>query len=112
MIDRDQSAEQDPDDGRYRPDTVRIWKGVLLVGRAQHMHPRYDFHRTVILGNSGAGKSWLAERLSHHLAFPPIDLDEIYWEPGGYKTASDRSPCETKNTMLPMNNNSPTHDAT
>ena len=55
------------------------------------MHPRCDFHRTVILGNSGAGKSWLADRLSHQLAIPAIDLDEIYWEPGGYKTARDRS---------------------
>lgn len=52
---------------------------------------RADFLRTVIMGNSGAGKSWLAERLSRHLAIPAIDLDEIYWEPGGYKTARDRS---------------------
>jgi adenylate kinase family enzyme len=35
--------------------------------------------RTLIIGNSGAGKSWLAERLAAQLKAPWIDLDLIYW---------------------------------
>lgn len=42
------------------------------------------FSRTVILGNGGSGKSWLAERLSGELATPAVDLDEIHWLPGGF----------------------------
>ncbi|WP_433767496.1 adenylate kinase [Pseudomonas putida] len=38
-----------------------------------------DFTRTLIIGNSGSGKSWLAERLSRHLQIPWTDLDQIHW---------------------------------
>lgn len=38
-----------------------------------------DLTRTLIIGNSGAGKSWLAERLAGHLQVPWIDLDSIHW---------------------------------
>lgn len=38
-----------------------------------------DFTRTLIIGNSGAGKSWLAERLARHLQVPWVDLDSIHW---------------------------------
>jgi len=35
--------------------------------------------RTLIIGNSGSGKSWLAERLTGHLQVPWVDLDKIHW---------------------------------
>lgn len=35
--------------------------------------------RTLIIGNSGSGKSWLAERLAAQLKVPWIDLDKIHW---------------------------------
>ena len=35
--------------------------------------------RTLIIGNSGSGKSWLAERLARHLQAPWVDLDSIHW---------------------------------
>ncbi|MBK5352390.1 adenylate kinase [Pseudomonas sp. TH41] len=35
--------------------------------------------RTLIIGNSGSGKSWLAERLAEHLQVQWIDLDSIHW---------------------------------
>ena len=35
--------------------------------------------RTLIIGNSGSGKSWLAERLAAQLKVPWIDLDRIHW---------------------------------
>lgn len=38
-----------------------------------------DFTRTLIIGNSGSGKSWLAQRISEHLQIPWTDLDHIHW---------------------------------
>lgn len=49
-----------------------------------------NFSRTVILGNSGSGKSWLAKRMSRRLAIPIIDLDLIHWEPGGYNEPREK----------------------
>ena len=48
-----------------------------------------DLSRIVIIGNSGSGKSWLAERLANQLRTPTIDLDEIHWLPGGYQARRD-----------------------
>ncbi|PZW45071.1 adenylate kinase family enzyme [Humitalea rosea] len=42
--------------------------------------------RCLIIGNSGAGKSWLAARLGG----PVTGLDDIHWEPGGYDRARDK----------------------
>ena len=38
-----------------------------------------DLTRTLIIGNSGSGKSWLAERLAQQLHVPWTDLDRIRW---------------------------------
>lgn len=54
------------------------------------MRERAGFLRTVIMGNGGSGKSWLAERLAVRLGCPVIDLDQIHWEPGGYNHARDK----------------------
>lgn len=40
--------------------------------------------RTVIIGNSGSGKSYLAQRLGAHFGCPVIHLDSLFWEPGGF----------------------------
>jgi adenylate kinase family enzyme len=40
-------------------------------------------HRILIIGNSGAGKSALAERLGARLALPVIELDLLHWENDG-----------------------------
>ena len=40
--------------------------------------------KTVILGNSGSGKTWLAERLASGASVPLVHLDEIFWQPGGF----------------------------
>jgi adenylate kinase family enzyme len=40
--------------------------------------------RTIIIGNSGSGKTWLATRLSEADRCPVIHLDHIFWEPGGF----------------------------
>ncbi|HDR8999183.1 TPA: adenylate kinase [Burkholderia vietnamiensis] len=47
--------------------------------------------RTLIVGNSGSGKSWLAERIANHMESPCIDLDSIHWLPGGYNVARERN---------------------
>jgi len=46
-----------------------------------------DLTRTIVIGNSGSGKSWLAERIANNLGAPWVDLDLIHWEPGGYNIA-------------------------
>jgi adenylate kinase family enzyme len=50
---------------------------------------RAEFSKTVIVGNSGSGKSWLAERLAEGLGTVAIDLDAIHWMPGGYNGRRD-----------------------
>jgi adenylate kinase family enzyme len=42
--------------------------------------------RTIIIGNSGSGKTWLAKRLAEVSQCPVIHLDHIFWEPGGFDT--------------------------
>lgn len=49
-----------------------------------------DLSRTLILGNTGAGKSWLARRIAARLGVHAIDLDTIHWLPGGYGAARAR----------------------
>jgi adenylate kinase family enzyme len=48
-----------------------------------------DLSRTVVVGNGGSGKSWLAERLSGLTGGPAIDLDLVHWLPGGYSARRD-----------------------
>jgi adenylate kinase family enzyme len=40
--------------------------------------------RTVIIGNSGSGKSYLAKSLSAIYSTPIIHLDQLFWMPGGF----------------------------
>jgi adenylate kinase family enzyme len=47
--------------------------------------------RTIILGNSGSGKSWLAKRIASQRDAPCIDLDSVHWQPGGYSVARERN---------------------
>ena len=45
--------------------------------------------RTVIIGNSGSGKTWLARQLGSLLDVPVVHLDEIFWLPGGFDKKRD-----------------------
>jgi adenylate kinase family enzyme len=45
--------------------------------------------RTVIIGNSGAGKSALADSLASLVHVPVIDLDLLHWEGEGYDRKRD-----------------------
>jgi adenylate kinase family enzyme len=40
--------------------------------------------RTIIVGNSGSGKTWLATRLAMGSGTPVFHLDDLFWEPGGF----------------------------
>ncbi|HZD88954.1 MAG TPA: AAA family ATPase, partial [Pseudolabrys sp.] len=55
------------------------------------MSGKAEFARTLIIGNSGSGKSWLAAQLAERLGTQATDLDDIHWEPGGYGAARDKS---------------------
>ncbi len=41
----------------------------------------FPFHRLVVIGTTGLGKSTLAEHLSRRLRLDFIELDALYWEP-------------------------------
>lgn len=62
-----------------------------LVNGLHETSTRMDLHRTLIVGNSGSGKSWLAERIANRLGSPCVDLDSIHWLPGGYNVARARN---------------------
>jgi adenylate kinase family enzyme len=49
-----------------------------------------DFTRTLVIGNTGSGKSWLAQRLAKHLRASWVELDTIHWLPGRYDAARER----------------------
>ena len=40
--------------------------------------------RTVVVGNSGSGKTWLAKRLGEKTGATIVHLDDLFWEPGGF----------------------------
>ena len=40
--------------------------------------------KTIIIGNGGSGKTWLARRLVAGGDTPIIHLDDLFWEPGGF----------------------------
>jgi hypothetical protein len=60
------------------------------VASCQGFESFMNLSRTIILGNSGSGKSWFAEHIASHLGAPCIDLDLVHWLPGGYNVARER----------------------
>jgi adenylate kinase family enzyme len=50
-----------------------------------------DFDRTLIMGNGGCGKTWLARKLGDVLGHQVIHLDDLHWKPGDYGTARSRT---------------------
>ncbi|MCA8090866.1 adenylate kinase [Burkholderia anthina] len=50
-----------------------------------------DLTRTLVIGNSGSGKSWLAERIAGRSGAAYVDLDLIHWLPGGYDIPRERA---------------------
>ena len=46
--------------------------------------------RILIIGNGGAGKSWLAQRLSSRFAIPCIEQDALYFIGEGYTTTRSK----------------------
>ena len=50
-----------------------------------------DLTRTLIIGNSGSGKSWLAQRLAEQMRVPWTDLDLIHWLSDEHSIARPRT---------------------
>ena len=48
-----------------------------------------DRQRTLIIGNGGSGKTWLARRLGERFGIAVIHLDDLRWQPGSYGKARD-----------------------
>lgn len=40
--------------------------------------------KLVMIGNTGAGKSWLSRHIARMLKIPVYHLDQIYWKPGSF----------------------------
>ncbi|MGI0117913.1 hypothetical protein [Zooshikella sp. RANM57] len=45
--------------------------------------------KVVIIGNSGSGKTWLANEISQSLSIPKVSLDDLFWQQGGYAQKRD-----------------------
>ena len=58
---------------------------------SNHYPATLNLTRTLIIGNSGSGKSWLAKRLAEHLQVPWIDLDLIHWASDEHSIARPRA---------------------
>ncbi|MEH3087903.1 MAG: hypothetical protein PGN26_15520 [Xylophilus ampelinus] len=54
--------------------------------------------KLVILGNSGSGKTWLANRIANVTHTPVVHLDEFFWQPGGFN--AKRSATEIAESIL------------
>jgi adenylate kinase family enzyme len=53
--------------------------------------------RVLILGNSGSGKTWLANALAQRCKVPVIELDSLHWMAGGFNQR--RPPDEAKGAV-------------
>lgn len=68
--------------------TTQSNRALQALGRAASGTPftlNVSCHmRSVIIGNSGSGKTWLAQRLAEKQAADVTHLDDIFWMPGGF----------------------------
>ncbi|MGV0911389.1 AAA family ATPase [Martelella sp. FOR1707] len=51
----------------------------------------FPFERTLIMGNGGSGKTWLAVRLADAFSLKAVHFDDLHWEPNRYGVARDRA---------------------
>lgn len=45
--------------------------------------------RVLVIGNGGAGKTWLARQLSNRIGLPVIHLDQHFWQEGWQKSSKE-----------------------
>lgn len=64
-----------------------------------------NLKRTVIIGNSGSGKSFLARKLSDELNVNIIHFDQHFWEPGGFNKKRPTEFVHAEIKKLALNNN-------
>ncbi len=53
--------------------------------------------KLVMIGNAGAGKSWLSRHMARMLKVPVFHLDQIYWKPGSF---TEKQPPEFVNMKI------------
>jgi adenylate kinase family enzyme len=53
------------------------------------MSASFPLRRIVVIGTTGSGKSFLAERLAKRLNLDYIELDALYWKPNWQDTPDD-----------------------
>ena len=61
------------------------WTSLPECGKKENGKMRYqgkEYNRIILVGNSGSGKSWTAERMEKITGMPVIYLDKECWQSG------------------------------
>ncbi len=61
-----------------------------------------SLRRTLIIGNSGSGKTYLATKLAEQLQSEVIHFDQLFWEPGSFEKKRPKEVVLEENKTLSM----------
>jgi hypothetical protein len=54
----------------------------------------FPYRHIIVIGSTGCGKSWLAEKLAQKLDLTFIELDALYWKPGWVESGEEEFRCK------------------
>ena len=62
-------------------------------------------NKILIFGNSGSGKSWLSGELSKRTKLLEVNLDSVFWLPGGYSEKRSQEAIDQRINEIKSNDN-------